>query len=401
MLPNQLQAEHFTGYRPQARKLVVHYLPLLRQLPLSFLPNLLREAIDYDLKFPAERQNLDQELATLGSLSPQELDDWMQPFVRIALSPNLERADWVNAPAQYVEQLSAYLWATHQLDSFRAAALTYADRLHGLAPPRPPAVPRLGISIIGQGVSSYDQTLFRDLRAQGAYFSHVNPANGVQLLLDVVAGRAKAHPEPYAHWYIDGGEAANHDSALTCVSYQALEPVRSSLLRKIQAETERPGMGPEALRTLLARLRPADLGMNAAGDPILDYFQLKLLTEASGTQIFSTTFAQWGAREVLRRAQPLTLLVRFAPRQRQRPMSELLSARRSPAQLDPIGSLIDGDMGAYYNWVNQQRLPGADKSSFLAWFEDHNQALAIGPALPRGTESNSPADLRQIVNWMT
>lgn len=401
MLPNQLQAEHFAGYRPQARKLVVHYLPLLRQLPLSFLPNLLREAIDYDLKFPAERQSLEKELATLGSLSPPQLDEWMQPFVHIALSPNLERQDWVNAPAQYVEQLSAYLWTTHQLDAFRAAAITYADRLHALVPPQPPAMPRLGISIIGQGVGSYDQPLFRDLRAQGAYFSHVNPANGMQLLLEVAAGRAKAHPEPYAHWYIDGGQAANHDPALTCVSYQALEPVRSLLLRKIQAETERPGMGPEALRTLLARLRPVDLGMSNAGDPILDYFQLKVLTEGSGTQIFSTTFAQWGAREALRRAQPLTLLVRFAPRQRQRPMSELLSAGRSPAQLDLIGSIIDGDMGAYYNWVNQQRLSGADKSSFLVWFEDHNQALAIGPALPRGTESNSPADLRQIVSWMS
>ena len=58
---------------------------------------------------------------------------------------------------------------------------------------------------------------------------------------------------------------------------------------------------------------------------MLNHFQLKLLTEGSGTQIFSTTFAQWTAREALRRAQPLTMLVRFAPRQRQRPMNELLA----------------------------------------------------------------------------
>ena len=46
---------------------------------------------------------------------------------------------------------------------------------------------------------------------------------------------------------------------------------------------------------------------------MLDRFQVKLLTEGSGTQIFSTTFAQWTAREALRRAQSQTLLVRFAP----------------------------------------------------------------------------------------
>lgn len=400
MLPSQLKTDDFLRYPPQARKLVTDYLPLLRQLPLSFLPNLLREAIDYDLKFPAERQAVDKELATLSDLAPQQLQSWMQPFSHISLAPNLERADWVNAPAQFVEQLSAYLWATHQLDDFRAAALKYGDRLRAAAPPQPPPLPRLGITVVGQGVDSYDHPLFRDLRPHGAYFSRLNPQNGLQQLLDEVAKRARAHPLPYAHWYIDGGAAAEHDSAITCVSYEALEPVRTSLLRKIQAETERPGMGPEALRTLLARLRPTDLDMSKAGDPVLDYFQMKLLTEGSGTQIFSTTFVQWGAREALRRAQPLTMLVRYAPRQRQRPMNELLSASHAPAQPDPVGSLIDADMGAYYNWLNQQRLTGSDNSSFLVWFEDHSQAVAISPLLPRGTESASAADLRQVLAWM-
>src|ERR1700727_3177186 len=102
----------------------------------------------------------------------------------------------------------------------------------------------------------------------------------------------------------------------------------------MQREIERPGMGPEELRTNLARLLPSDLGMDKAGDAVLDRFQLKLLTEGSGTQIFSTTFAQWTAREALRRAQPLTLLVRFAPRQRQRPMNELLTTVHAHPEID-------------------------------------------------------------------
>jgi hypothetical protein len=142
---------------------------------------------------------------------------------------------------------------------------------------------------------------------------------------------------------------------------------------------------------------PADVGLDKADDEVLGRFQLKLLTEGSGTQIFSTTFAQWTAREALRRAQPLTLLVRFAPRQRQRPMNELLSSAQGNLDLDFPGSLVDADMGAYYQWINQQRLPGAEQSSFLAWFEGHNQALAIGPTLPRGTESNSPFDLGKLL----
>ncbi|HEU5337538.1 MAG TPA: hypothetical protein VFU27_16335 [Terriglobales bacterium] len=400
MLPRQLKADDFIRYQPQARKLVTSYLALFRQLPLIFLPNLLREASDYDLKFPAERQAVARELQTLTDLSPQQLQEWMRPFVQISLSSKLERVDWVNEPAQFVEQLSAYLWSTHQLDAFRAAALNYGNLMRTAAPPQLPPLQRLSITVVGQGVSSYDHPLFSRLRSQGAYFSGVNPQNGLQLLLDLVARRAKAHPLPYAHWYIDGGAAEDHSPTLTCVSYEGLAPVRESLLRRIQAETERPGMGPEALRTLLARLRPRDLGFSHTGDPVLDYFQLKVLTEGSGTQIFSTTFAQWAAREALRRAQPLTLLVRYAPRQRQRPMNELLSASHAPGELDVIGSLIDGDMGAYYNWINQQRLTGGDNSAFLVWFEGHNQALAVSPLLPRGTESTTPADLRQILAWM-
>jgi hypothetical protein len=172
----------------------------------------------------------------------------------------------------------------------------------------------------------------------------------------------------------------------------------------MQSELERPGMGPEALRTFLARMRPSDLGMDGMRsdrpkDDVLGHFEVSLLTEGSGTQIFSTVFAQWAAREALRRAQPLTLLVRFAPRQRQKPMNEMLSAVPAAAEVDFAGSLVDADMGAYYNWLNQQRLPGAEQSSFLVWFEGHSQALVVGPSTPRGTESTSSVDLGQLLAW--
>jgi hypothetical protein len=147
----------------------------------------------------------------------------------------------------------------------------------------------------------------------------------------------------------------------------------------MQTELERPGMGPEALRTLLAQMRPADLGMDRASDDkpsdeVLERFEVSLLTEGSGTQIFSTSFAQWAAREALRRAQPLTLLVRFAPRQRQKPMNELLSAVTAAPEFDFVGSLV-------------------------VWFEGHSQALAIGPSMARGTESTSVTDLGQLLDW--
>ncbi len=398
MLPSDLKAEQFTGYPPKARKLVLTHLGALQQLPLSFVPSLLRELIDYDFKFPAERTSIDHELATLSSLSPAQLKEWFQAFSQLSLSSKLQNLDWVNQPAQFVEQLSAYLWTTHQLNAFREAAIAYGNRTRATRPTEPVPIPPLGIAVIGQGVPSYDEPLFRNLRKHGTYFKQVKPENGVQLLMAAVEARAKAHPVPYGHWYVDGGQPADHSPSLSCVSFQQLEPVRAALLKNIQTEIAKPGMGPEELRTHMALLSPADLGMGRGGDEVMDRFEVKLLTEGSGTQIFSTTFAQWTAREVLRRAQPLTLFVRFAPRQRQRPMNELLTGGDSNPELDLTGSLIDADMGAYYQWINQQRLPGAERSSFLVWFEGHSQALAIAPSLPRGTESNSNLDLGQLLS---
>jgi hypothetical protein len=397
MLPGDLKADHFAGYPPQARSLAVAHLDALRQLPLSFLPSLLREVIDYDYKFPAECASIDRELANLSSLSPPQLKDWFQAFAQFSLPTRLQQFDWVNQPAQFVEQLSAHLWTTQQLDSFRKAAIVYGDRLRSTVPAETMPTRRLGIAVIGRGVDTYEAPLFRNLRQQGAYFGGVKPDNGLSLLLNAVAARAKAHPVPYGHWYIDGGQPEDHSPLLTSVSYGALEPVRASLLRNIQTELQRPGMGPEELRTHLAKLVPSDVGLDQAGDEVLNRFQLKLLTEGSGTQIFSTTFAQWTAREALRRAQPLTVMVRFAPRQRQRPMNELLTTLHANADLDLAGSLVDADMGAYYNWLNQQRLPGADQSAFLVWFEGHSQALAIGPSIPRGTVSTTVADLSELL----
>jgi hypothetical protein len=401
MLPRDLKPEHFAGYPPEARKLITEYLGVFRVLPLSFVPSMLREVIDYDFKFPAERNALEKELTNLSSLSEMQSKEWFQGFAEIRLSSKLESFDWVNSPAQFVEQLSSHLWTTHQLDAFRLAATEYADRLHKATPSEAPPVPRLGIAVIGQGVDAYGEPLFRKLRPHGAYFSRVKPENGLKLLLDAVSARAKGHPVSYGHWYIDGGQAADHDPALTCVSYDALEPARAALLRRMKSEIEKPGMGPETLRTIMARMHLADVGMDKSSDPVLDRFQVKLLTEGSGTQIFSTSFTQWAAREALRRAQPLTLLVRFAPRQRQKPMNELLSASGDRPELDFTGSLVDADMGAYYNWINQQRLPGAERSSFLVWFENHSSALAIGPSMARGTESNSEADLGRVLSWMS
>jgi len=401
MLPGDLKAESFAGYPPQARAIAVEHVEALRRLPIAFAPSLLRELIDYDYKFPIERSTIEKELRALSALSDAQRHEWFGGFESISLSPSLENFNWVNLPAQFVEQEAAYLWSTHQLDAFRKAAKDYGDRLNQLAKPESRKQRRLGIAVVGGGVATYKEPLFRILRKHGTYFTNVSTKDAFESIVDLVERRAEADPIPYAHWYVDGGRLHPHSEHITSVSYEALAPVRDSLLKRMQSEISRPGMGPEELRTVLARLNPADLGIGADLDPVLSRFQLKLFSEGSGTQIYSTTFAQWATREVLRRAQANTLLVRYAPRQRQRPMNELLAGGRSEAELDPVGSLVDAEMGAYYHWINQQRLPESDPSGFVAWFEGHGEAIAIGPTMPRGTESNSAIGLQELLSLVS
>src|SRR5581483_10651170 len=107
-------------------------------------------------------------------------------------------------------------------------------------------------------------------------------------------------------FYIDGAEplplTADH---LHTMSWSALSGPRQKLLARMRQIMNTPGSGPELARTELASLSPADLGMKSTGEnAVMDYFAVSVLSEGSGTQIFSTTFAQWGAREVLRRAEP-------------------------------------------------------------------------------------------------
>jgi hypothetical protein len=307
--------------------------------------------------------------------------------------------DWVNAPGQFSEQFSAHLWASHQIDKFRAASVEYVKQLNAAAPREPLPTRRLAIAVIGFGVKENKHPLFRRFRSHGVHFRNVNPENGREAILKAVAARAAAHPLSFAHWYIDGDTNETVSSeALTCTCFSSLDSVRVSLVEKIRRTLQSGAGGPEVVRTMLAQMRPEDLGFTGEGDrALLNRFQLSVLTEGSGTQLFSTTFVQWSAREVLRRAQPLTLLARFTPRQHEQSMQELVAGRQRRAITDPEGSLIDADMGAYYTWINQQRLVGAEEASFLVWFEDHNEAFAIAPTLPRGTEDGTPIRLSDLL----
>jgi hypothetical protein len=399
MQPPEATAESFASYPPQARAFAVQHLAVIQKLPVTFAALMMREVITYDWRFPAERKDLDDQFAYLESLSPADFERSMRGFASQSSSPALSSMDWIQRPGEFVEAFTAELWSSHQIDAFRTTADAYSQAWRRAFPETQPAAPRLAVVVLGRDLRADNYPLFRRLAAHGVRVSQVDPKGAWEAILDAVAARAAKYPLPYGHWYIDGGsQPTAGDLRLATVTWAELAQVRSAMLSRMQTVIGSGHGGPEELRTLMAETTMRQVGMSAEGkDEVLSRFKLSVLAEGSGTQIFSTTFVQWTAREALRRAQPCTLLLRYGPRQRQLPMNELLAGTGDRNAPDPQGSLIDADMGAYYTWIDQRRLTGADRASFLAWSEAHGQAVVAGPMAPRGTTVDTSMTMRQIL----
>jgi len=404
MEARDLKSESFARYAPEGRALAAAHIDLLRRVPLALLPLLLLQMQQYDVSFPAERSQLNSEIAALEAMDRTAFDALMQPFAAFDLSAGLKTMDWVNRPQQFSERLTAWIWSQHQIDPYHAAAESYRQQVQARHPQPAPATPRWTFVLLGRGIPRSDAPLFRKLAPHGTLFTNVDPAGGTEILVAEASARAQRHPLPYGHWYIDGGEPLPAIT-LTTVSYNRLVPVvrrEFALLHRFSSDQNAGGVAMvEAVSSYVAALTPDEIGLKGTpADAPLRHFEVNLLTQGAGCQIFSTTFVQWATRECLHRAQPLTLVARFATRQTMAPMEELLARDPLSQPQDEQGSLVDADMGAYYTWINQSRLPGNEQTRFLAWWEDRNLALVVSPSLPRGTMSTEKADMKQLLGWM-
>jgi len=93
-----------------ARKLIVETLPVLQTFAVEFLAEFAAgKRSSMTTKFPAERVALEKEAGKPCVAFAQQREEWFGDFFQIKLATALERFDWVNQPAQFVEQLSSHL----------------------------------------------------------------------------------------------------------------------------------------------------------------------------------------------------------------------------------------------------------------------------------------------------
>jgi hypothetical protein len=392
MTPDQLTTASFAGYPPQAREFAIAHLGLLQQLPIAVAPAFLREIIVFDWRFPAERHTFERQCVWLESLTSEQRSRLLAPFRQITMPTTLAAKDWVGSPQPFLEELTAYLWSSSQIDTYRRAA----QDLLAVPLDATPQKDRFVIVVVGKDASSASPQLFRKLAPHGITLSNLKwTAETPRQLHATLQQHGGSQAAPYTRWYIDGGEPWPHDAAsVDLLSYAQLRPVRENVLDRMNHFTQSGPGGAEGMRSMLEGLHPGESGADAVTrDPLMQHFITMLFVEGSGTQIYSTSFVQWAARETLRRAQPEQLLVRFAPRQRQRTLNQLFDAATNVEVPDPEGSLRDADISAYYILLDLLRIADPAHITFLAWRESQGHAVLISPRAPAGKSDAAPLDL--------
>jgi hypothetical protein len=389
-----LTAMSFADYPPQGRDLAVSRITALRKIPVALLPVYLVDLKTYDWKFPVEQREIEKRIEFAGT-NPASLSG----FSGIQVTPALDNPERVKDPQRFLADMTSYLWSSLQMDAYRTAANRFVDLYSAAVKPELPAMPRLVMICVGRDAQPGLYPLFQKLQKSGQVRTNVRSEGASDTLLTTLRERSNSHPVAYSHWYVDGGSPLPGlpSQGVSQIVYPQLAPLNTQILARMKACIE-AGTGPEVLHRQLDELNQSTpSGNESMPDPCLQNFAVSLLTEGSGTQIFSTSFVQWTTREVLRRAQPATILARFAPRQRQRSFNAMVAAASNRTDLDPDGSLIDADMAAYYAYLELMRLPGSDKAALLVWFEGHSQAFVASRNIPAGTQSDSPTTVAELL----
>lgn len=397
MTPEQLRAEDFARYPAAGRAFAIESLDLLRRLPIAICPSFLQQMQVLDTSFPAERDSLRRQRDGLAVLPAEKFRALAAPLAQLSVPARLEKSDWVHEPEKFIPELTAWLWSSGQIDAFRSAV----QKLFAAIPDSPASPHRLTLVVVGRDAEAGAAPRLRKLRARGVVLTALDSQHMPQQIFQVFAHHAQGSSEPYAHWYVDGGDPWTQDfssiAGAVSVTYPALDSLRKKTLARMEQLTQTGGAGAEAMRARLVGTTTQDLdAREVTADPVLARFYTELFTQSSGPQIFSTSFVQWSGRELARRAQPRTLLLRYAPRQRYQPFNELLRTA-DPSRTDPEGSLRDAEMGAYYTWIEMNRITTPGKGTFLAWVEGTTQAVLIGSNAPRGTQCNTALQLKDAI----
>lgn len=366
---------------------------LLARLPATFVPVLNEQLANWGQLFPAEQRPIRTSIGYLDSLPEEEFRSLLGPI--FDLEAKMDLASWSGDRSRLSIQDTSRLARSPHYPQWRVEVEKLFDNIHqATAEAEDPVRDRnkLVVNIMPAGLPVDSGQRWQRMARHGRWHQLAEPFGEVtHSLVGALAGREPHRAtEPIEHtWILESATELTpfgDRETVTRLSFEELEKSRVHFSRKLN-EIDK---ALESLDQTYTDLRSADmtklLPASARDDLRLREFIRELFLSGNGAVQFCNSFVQWGASEILRRAEPQTLICYFGIRDKIKPFSGLVlfedQTRANPVadQADPRGSLIDIEvLGEYVHLsaVRQPNYQGRTATIFAA--ADSDMILLVAP----------------------
>ncbi len=387
---------------------------LLKRLPLTFLPFVNQQLHEWEYLFPNERRSTERLLLYVDSLSPEQSAALFSDVV--GLEDRMGVHHWNFSTDGQTIQNASELARSPYFREWRQAVQTVFDAAdkHALETnsamnkprnhlivldiPRTLPVEEAGAWPHWQGLGS--RVKLEPLVA-GASRSGLDSIL-VQLIGSAtLAGPEQESLEPSARtlsadtWVIDGAkslveaflaQAPSVPSGAVLLSYDRLDAFRETFSREMNSMSK----NLDNADSVFDQLRKVDVlslcPPEVASDPAVREFVRALFLSGNGALIFGNSFVEWAASEIIRRARPRFLAVRFGVRSKPKPFTSVV-VFDNPDHVNPLpsvddepGSAIDAQILAAYIWYSALRYEEYRHSTVcICLVESLSEAYVVAP----------------------
>jgi hypothetical protein len=389
---------------------------LLGKLPRTFVPALNEQMRNLDSLFPAEQRSIGEQVDWLARLPDARFRELFEPLK--VLEAKMELPAWdVNSEHLTIRDTGILVRSPYYPQWRSEVAEIFQKIEAGVNAERKTApANRLVVCVLPGGLPLRSEPLWPRLEKQGRWIGIEKPFGEMlePFAVAVASRRPAAGLEPVERtWALEyrsrliGTQAFAPASVL---SFDALGPVRREFLLRLNAIHK----DLRSADTVFEDLRRMDfhklLPEGEQREERTREFIRSLFLSGNGSMLFGNSFVQWGAAEVIRRAQPQALFCCFGIRPKLKPFSSVVlfedQNRANPVadEPDPEGSLPDVRLLAEYVYLSaSQHSAFAGRTVYLFAVPEWNSVLLLAPAqLSLQSERRlTVADLcAGVTNWL-
>jgi len=387
---------------------------LLARFPLTFLPFVNQQLREWEYLFPNERQSSERLLLFVDSLSPERSAALFSDIIKIENRIGIRRSNFTT-DEQTIQNASELARSPYYQD-WRKAVQAVFDAADNYAVETNPAmnssrkrmivldIPR-ALPVEETGAWSHWREIGRRVKL-APLDARVSQSTFDRLLVQLIGSAIQAGSKQETHqpsartssadtWVIDGArslvevfmaQAPTLPSEPILLSYDRLNALRESFSSEMNSMSKSLNNAD----SLFDQLRKADVvplcPPEIAADPTVREFVRALFLSGNGALVFGNSFVEWAASEVIRRARPHFVAVRFGVRSKPKPFTSVV-VFEDPDHVNPLpsvddepGSAIDAQILGAYIWLSALRYDEYRRSTVcICLAESISEAYVVAP----------------------